>query len=339
MSDELNPVPTSTRMPEELEPQFWTGEAGCVAFLGYPGLFLACLTLTHLYAFDGSGDGTIWIGWALTLGVPFGLGFLTGCVAPSSRWVVITALAVLWSSVFFALLFTMHIAGAFCLFVYATGGLPTGIFGAWIAFSLRRYLRRRERARAGAMLLAFLLPYGLHAAEQTLGPARERETRRHECMLRAPLERAWSQSLLAERDERPDAGWFLVNAPRAREASGRASQVGDEKLIRYSKGHLRVRVEHVEEGRELLLRVLEQHELESKALRLHSIRITARALDKETTAVALAYEFTPLMTPRWYWRPLEHFYGGLAVEHLFELWQEALDAAPAAESELSSERR
>ena len=98
-------------------------------------------------------------------------------------------------------------------------------------------------------------------------------------------------------------------------------------------------MERVKEERELCLRVLEQHELESKALRLHSIRITARALDTETTAVALAYEFTPLMTPRWYWRPLEHFYGGLAVEHLFELWLEALDAAPAAESELSSERR
>jgi hypothetical protein len=338
MSGELNEPPQPVRSSPPEEAEFWTEEMGCLAFLGFPGLFLACMTLPHLYGGGAGVDPAAWIGWGLTLGVPFGLGFLTGCLAPSRRWIAITALAVLWSIALYALLFLLHIAGVFCLVVYASGGLPTGLLGAWVGFALRRFLLRRKRARSTAALLAFLLPFGVHAAEHALGPARERETRSHERVLRAPLGRAWSQSLLEVRDERPDTGWFHVNAPRAREASGRASQVGDEKLIRYSKGHLRVRVERVEEGRELYLRVLEQHELESKALVLHAIRITARALDAETTAVALEYEFTPLMTPRWYWRPLERFYGGLAIEHFFDLWQEALDAAPRPASELTSER-
>jgi hypothetical protein len=339
VSGELKDAAQPARAAEDPEPEYWTGGIGCLACLGLPALFLVCMTLPHLYGASGSGDPAAWIGWGISIGMPFGLGFLTGCLAPSPRWVAITALALLWSLLLYALLYFVDIAGVFCLVVYATGGMPIGLFGAWIGFSLRQRLLRRKRARSAAALLAFLLPYGLHAAEQALGLARERETRGAERVLRAPLARAWSQSLLEVRDERSNTGWFRVNAPRAREASGRASQVGDEKLIRYSKGHLRVRVEHVEEGRELYLRVLEQHELESKALRLHSIRITARALDEETTAVALEYEFTPLMTPRWYWRPLERFYGGLAIEHFFDLWQEALDAAPLPDPEVTIERR
>jgi hypothetical protein len=310
-----------------------------VAFLGMPGLALLCMCMPFFAQRNAEAGGHVLIGWGLTLGVPFGLGLITGLLAPTPRWIAVTALSVLVSLAFLALLFLTDIAGVFCLTVFASSGLTTGLLGAWIGFGARCSLLRGRRARSIVALFGALLPYGLHAAELAIGPERERELHRHERVLRAPLARAWGQSLLTERDERPTSGWFHLRAPRAREASGHASQVGDEKTIRYQKGLLRVRVERVEQvedGRELVLRVLEQRQLESKALRLHQIRITCRALDGETTEAAIEYEFTPLMTPRWTWRPLEHFFGGIAVEHALDLWQEALDEAPTAAPELDA---
>lgn len=328
MSGELNQASPPAAEPKLPRQRFWTEGLAVLACAGAPGFFLALWMLSTAFFRGPESSNTLWISWAITLGVPLGLGLITGLCAPTTRWIVITALALLGSVALLAALFVTNAAGIFCLVVYASGCIPIGILGAWIGFYLRQRLLRRMRARASAVLLAFVLPFGLHAAEHAVGPARERESRAHERVLHAPLARVWKQSLLEVRDERPNSGWFDLSAPRAREASGRASRVGDEKLIRYTKGYLRVRVEHVEEEQELFLRVLEQHELESKALKLHSIRISARALDAETTAVTIEYEFTPLMTPRWYWRPLERFFGGIAVEHVFDLWQEALDTVP-----------
>lgn len=269
---------------------------------------------------------------AITLGVPLAIGIAAGLLARDSRGVLAIGAIAAGIGIVVATLLGAGLAGTFCALVYAVIAFPPALLAAFATLTCRRWRRRRSlsrpSSRGNALLLigAFTLPLAWHAAERLWPTSHPPETLTATRLVDASLPSVWESSLAF-----PEAGARTaeaISAPLPFAASGRATRVGDEKTIVFAKGVVRVRVAAIEPGHRLVAEVVEQS-IERKALRLHAVTVTCDPVAPDRTRATLRIEFEPLMSPRWYWRPYERFFGGITFDALLDAWQETAKRAAA----------
>lgn len=271
---------------------------------------------------------------AMTFGMPIAIGIAAGMLARDHRGIVSIGAATAGIGIVVATLFIADEIGPFCAIIYSVIAMPPAYLAAAITLGLRRRLRRRALAARRAatlrhdallLLLAYALPLGWHAAEQRWPTTHAPESLAMERIVAAPLAAVWESRLAF-----PATGPFsaeAIHAPLPREASGRAHAVGDVKRLSFDRGTLAVRLVRVVPGRELVAEVIEQT-IERRALRLHTVTLSCEPLAPEQTRVAVRLDFTPLMAPRWYWRPFERLFGGLTFDALLDGWEAGATEPP-----------
>lgn len=130
--------------------------------------------------------------------------------------------------------------------------------------------------------------------------------------LAVPIQRLWETLMFYEQiPSRPPLmlRWLL---PVPLGTEGRKSQVGDEALCRYERGHLVKRVTLVEPGRRYAFEVTEQELDLGGGMRLMGGEYALKALDDGATEITLVTRYTGQRRPRWFWRPVE-----ATVGHMF----------------------
>ncbi len=277
------------------------------------------------------------IGGAITLGLPIALGIAAGLLARDlGRILLILIVATLIGVVLVTLLSAKEI-GPFCACVYGTLAFTPAFLVALATLSLRRWQRRRRHtkrtARSNALLLigAFALPLVWRAAERTWPPAHAPESMEAVRVVDAPLEAVWESRLAF-----PNAGTLAaeaIHAPLPRGSDGCAHAVGDVKRLLFSKGAIIVRIVRVEAGREFVAEVIEQT-VEQRALRIETVTLACEPLASGRTQLRVRIDFTPLMGPRWYWRPFERWFGAITFDALLDGWERAAESSspPAAQA-------
>lgn len=264
---------------------------------------------------------------AISVAVPVVIGALIGLVVRRARivtvFLAVTATCLAIATVAMCLLF-QGAAGVFCAVVFTVAAIPPALLGLLCGIALRQHLeRRRRRERANApdrrallwpMLALAGAPLAVQGYEQAAAEPYADERLVFTRTIAAAAEDLWQTSLAFDA---PNSSWQHVHAPLPQRASGRATAVGDEKALQFAKGVLRVRIVAVEPGRSLVAEVLEQT-IEARALRLHRVTFAVAPRSAASCDVSITLEHTPLMGPRWHWRPYEQFFGGITFDAIVE---------------------
>ena len=296
----------------EKPPPFWSSDEQVF------GVLAAIATLLGL-AWLMSVLGSAAVAVAISLAVPVALGVLVGVFARSASAVIMIGLLLGAIGIVVAGLWTLECVGVFCGAIYAVIAFGPGLCAGLIVLGLRR--RRAWHHRHGKRWLGPLLivvPLSVHAVERAWPAVHAPEHILEVREFAAPVERVFGQSLAFGAS--PASPWEAIHAPLPRNAIGRASAVGDVKSMVFDKGVITVRVSAVEPGRRLVAEVIEQT-IERRALLLSTVTVTCEPIGPERTRVMLRLDFVPCMGPRWYWRPFERWFGGIAFDAVFDAWE------------------
>jgi hypothetical protein len=125
-------------------------------------------------------------------------------------------------------------------------------------------------------------------------------------------EQAWETLMFYEQIDRPPPLHLRLLLPVPVSTKGRKSEVGDQALCLYKRGHLIKRVTHVDRGRHYGFEVVEQQLGIGGGMRLFGGDYTLRELPGGRTEVVVSTRYTSPRRPRWLWKPLE-----VAVCHMF----------------------
>jgi uncharacterized protein YndB with AHSA1/START domain len=298
------------------------------AAIGFAAVLIAAVAFAGLLGQGATGP-------ALVLCVPIALGAICGLVVPSASVLFRVGLIGGGIVTLVGVLMLADLAGLFCGVFYAVVAfLPAMIAGLivlWIRGVLdRRVSSRRVKRRVDALLLlaAVALPLAQSAIERRWPTRHARESLEFSRTIDRPIAEVWSSRLCCGAARNP---WFeAIDAPLPRAAAGGATQVGDEKQVRFDKGVIRARVVRLDPGRELVAEVFEQT-IERKALRMLAVTVTCDALGPDRTGANLRLDFVPLMGPRWYLRPVERRFGWITFDALLDAWESGTPhASPAA---------
>lgn len=272
-------------------------------------------------------EGSPLIGLGLSIGIPATVGALLGFLNQRFRNVTLFLLATAMVLLALGSLIFADIIGVFCAALYALGAVPMAAFFAMFVRRMRKYDGPKpysEEKIKNVFKLILIVPIVLHLGEVAIGPSRDIESLAVSANFPVAIDRVWNQRILETNHQPRGQNWVSDQGPHPKQASGHATLVGDIKTIYYSKGFLKLQVESVEPNRLLRLKVLEQNNLENRALAIQSITLRCQPIGKNETKATLSMEYIPLMTPRWYWRPLEEFFGSLIMEETFHAWGQSL---------------
>ena len=256
---------------------------------------------------------------AITVVVPATIGVMAGAFARSASMLLMIGMVCAGITVVVAGMLSSSLAGVFCGTIYAVVAFMPGLCAGLIVLGLRRrraWHRRLDRRWLGPLLV--VVPLAVHAVERAWPAVHAPEHILEVREFAAPVERVFGQSLAFGAS--PASPWEAIQAPLPRNASGRASAVGDVKSMVFDKGVITVHVSAVEPGRRLVAEVIEQT-IERRALLLSTVTVTCEPIGPERTRVMLRLDFVPCMGPRWYWRPFERWFGGIAFDALFDAWE------------------
>jgi hypothetical protein len=128
----------------------------------------------------------------------------------------------------------------------------------------------------------------------------------------AAREEVWRGLMFYEQIEEPPPLHLRLLLPLPIRTDGAKSEVGDEAMCLYERGHLVKRVTYVDRGRHYDFEVVEQNLAVGGGLKLSGGCYTLRELPGGRTEVAVTTRYLGRRRLGWLWKPIE-----AAVCHLF----------------------
>jgi|GEM_PF-893731 len=268
-----------------------------------PGFCLAVLTGVAAYAF------ILWngqMGYALFLGVSFGMGAILGYATRVSVWLTLLLTLLAVPCVVLGLL-CLDLSGVFCGLTLGGIFVVPALGGAVVGWLLRVAFRNSSWDYRRYYFLACLvvLPFGGGAVENHWPVEPVVAEVRTSLTFRASLRETWDRILFYEQVEH-EPPWLLTLAlPRPVRAEGSKAAVGDVQRCIYRKGYLVKQVTRREEPRLLAFRVTEQHLHFEHDVTLLNGSFTLEPLDAQRSRVVLTTRYIRHLRPAWFWEPLE----------------------------------
>ncbi|MEX0652814.1 MAG: hypothetical protein WD534_02190 [Phycisphaeraceae bacterium] len=259
------------------------------------------------------------LGWGLVLGVPFAMGGLLG-YAVKARWVVLGGLSLMVLAGLGMGLLALDLVGVYCGLILAGMFVVPGLMGVLLGWGLRTCLKftRYSQRWYLPMWAMLLLPGLVHVAEQMAGLEPSHEVVVTRRVLAVGPAQAWESLLFYEDVEHAPSVLLRLGLPRPLQTQGQVQGVGDVKVCIYDKGHLSKRITVHEVGRRLAFDVTQQVGIEDNSVRLVRGSFDFEPAGAGRTQVTLSTEYQPLLTPRWYWRPLEQMSAHALHGHVLE---------------------
>ena len=266
-----------------------------------PGLLLSLGGGLGLYVFVWAVSG---FGWATTLVVPFAAGALLG-YACRVRIFSLVLLSLIVLTALILGLFSLNIVGVFCGLVLAGIALGPLLIGSLTGWAAGHAQAEPVRPRWHLPTLVFLIgPMLWGAIEGRPWRPAQAETVTTSVIIPASVGRAWNSLMFYDQVKGDPPPLFRLGMPRPLYTTGSAAKVGDTKVCVYDKGRLAKKITARQPGRLLSFVVTEQG-FERHAMRLNSGSFIFEPIDTTHTRVTLSTTYTPLMRPRWCWRPFE----------------------------------
>jgi hypothetical protein len=289
--DPNNPATYSTQ-PMFMRWRFWV-----------PGFCLAVLTAIAAYAF------ILWtgqMGYALFLGVSFGMGAILGYMTRVSTWMTLLLTLFAIPCVVLGLL-CLDLSGVFCGFTLSLIFIGPALGGAVLGAILRACFPRSswDHRRYYFYSSLLFLPFGAEIVENFWPVQPEVAEVQTSLTFRASPREAWDSIVFYEQVEH-EPPWLLTLAlPRPVRAVGSKAAVGDRERCIYQKGYLVKEITRREELRILAFQVIEQHLHFEHDVTLLSGSFALELLDDGQTRVVLTTRYVRHLRPAWFWEPME----------------------------------
>lgn len=210
------------------------------------------------------------------------------------------------------------LSGLYCTtMVCVVFALPV-FFGVLLAIVVGKFFRRRildisQKSKLtvlSLLLLTLVFPTALDQVEEGLGLRENLPVETVLTVRNVPshIGQAWDHLQFYE-DTGSESTWlFMLGFPKPIRTEGIIENVGDITKCVYDKGYLVKRTTRVEKrNKKWLLEfdVIEQVNIEDKAIELMDGSFELNDLEGVATRLKLKTRYRPLMTPRWMWKPLE----------------------------------
>ncbi len=269
------------------------------------------------------------IGAAFTLAVPVSIGATLGYWFRALRVVPwLLALAVI--GIIACGLVTMEMSGLFCGLILALMFVLPAFVGIAFGALLRRASGKRlPSVQAPALLLPILL---LPALTHGLEAAWERDFGVHAITTRKTIpvtpEAAWKSMLFYEDIGEEPPLILKLGLPKPIRTEGEAKKPGDITVCVYDKGHLVKRVIEVQENARLVFEVIDQVQFENRSIRLKDGQFVFTRTPAGHTELSLTTRYEPLLSPRWYWRPVEEWTAHALHQHVIDTMATTSTSSP-----------
>jgi len=286
--------------------RYWLPAAAMTVTLGVAyGLF-----------FSLAGGG---IGWGLTLGVPLAMGCLLG-YAVRLHWILILPCAGATLGVAAMLIGGMHPEAIFCILCVTGVFIVPVLVSIFFGWALRMILKRTRFSQSGYLpiLFFFLLPLGVDQLERRFSSPPTDEMVRTQVDIAVPSDQAWNSLMFYEQVVHPPPFLLRIGLPKPVSTHGSMAAVGDMKVCVYEHGRLSKRMTAVVPGERLEFAVVQQQHVEDHAVQLKRGRFRFEAIDPHHTRIELTTEYTPLLTPRFAYGPVERLVVHTLHEHVIE---------------------
>jgi hypothetical protein len=279
-------------------------------------------------------------GASLWFAVPFAAGSLLGYRFRSRWWVLGMWVITLVVSLCMGAVM-LDIAGVYCgmtLAIIFMGPLFIGtVLGTLLRLALKS-TRFSQRWHFPALVIV-LIPIVCGVIEGR-PPIHAPETVCTSTVFDASQAQSWDSIVFYEEVTYPPPLILRIGLARPLYTIGASSTIGDVKTCIYNKGRIVKKITDAQPQRLLAFEVIEQHIGYERDIALRGGKFEFETLDSQRTRVVLTTEYTPLLTPRWAWRPFETIAIHTLHQHVMEGMQqraEANDLPAVAKSESRGE--
>lgn len=278
-----------------------------------PGVLTAFVigSLWALCGFALSGSDGV-LGWSIFVGIPMAMGaFLGYGFRAGVGWSVIgifAAMILLGIGIPFVL-FGFNFTGDFCGACCAMFSLPIIAVGYVLGWTVRAVLKDSafsQRWHLPIFAGLLLMPGAMMLAEELIDTQPAIETVSTTRIIAGSQGDVFDSLMFYEQVPTEPPLLLKLGLPRVVKVMGSPDKVGQLTVCVYTKGRLVKRTTQVIPGERLAFDVIEQHNIESRSIRLIDGSFAFKAVTPETTEVTLTTTYQPLLRPRWMWRAIEH---------------------------------
>ncbi len=275
-------------------------------FLGWvfwaPGLVLSIVCgvgITAALMLAGIGA------WSLWFGVPAASGAILG-YRVRVRWFLLPILILTVIICVPFALFTMNLTGLFCGLTIAAAMFGPLVVGTLLGAALRLILKATGFSQRSYLpvFALMLLPVATALLEGRPGALQPEVVRTTRVVAAAPDE-LWDNLMFYENVPAEKPLLLRLGLPAPIRAEGPITSVGDVTRCLYNKGSITKQVTAIAPGKALAFDVTHQDVHFEHDVRLISGSFEFDPIAPGRTRITLVTTYQPLVSPRFWWRPLE----------------------------------